>query len=594
MREQWMLTNKRADFAALSRQYQISPILAKLIRNRDIVQPEEFQKYLYGTLDDLYSPWLLKDMELALSYVMEEIENKRTIAVASDFDDDGIFAGLILWTGIRRVGGEVELFTPERVREGYGLNERIVREAHEQGISLLLTCDNGIAAFDAVNLAKELGMKVVVTDHHEVLYEDGENGRSYQFPAADAIVNPKQPDCPYPFKKICGAVVTYKLISCLYEKYGVPKSELYELLPYAAIATVADVMDLQDENRIIVREGLRRLAFTKNIGLQELMKACKLDPNQITAYHIGFVIGPCFNAAGRLETVKIALDLLRCTNRERAAAIAVELRELNESRKEMTVAGTAQAMEQIERNHLYEKPVICVYLPDCHESLVGIIAGRVRERYHHPVYVFTDAEGGRKASGRSIEAYNMYAGLVTCKELMSRFGGHPMAAGLTLPTENYEEFVRRINENTGLTPKDFIPVVDIDAAMPIQYINDRLLEELRLLEPFGKGNPKPIFAEQHFKIHKAFLLGKNKNVLKMQVQNRSGCSIEALYFGEVEEFFAFLEKNFGADIRETLLQGENNSVDVAFTYYPSVNEYRGLHTFQIIVQNYCIVGSSST
>lgn len=589
MREKWMLTNKRADFSALSRQYQISPILAKLIRNRDIVQPQEFRKYLYGTLDDLYSPWLLKDMEKALFCVTEEIVQKRVVAVASDFDDDGIFASLILWTGIRRVGGSAALFTPDRVREGYGLNERIVNEAHKQGISLILTCDNGIAAFEAVSYAKRLGMKVVVTDHHEVLYEDSEEGRKYQLPEADAIVNPKQLDCPYPFKKICGAVVAYKLIECLYERFQVPKSELYELLPYAAIATVADVMDLQDENRIIVKEGLQRLAFTQNIGLQELMKACNLDSGKITSYHIGFVIGPCFNAAGRLETVKIALDLLRCTNRAQAAEIAAELKGLNESRKEMTVEGTKQAIEQIEQRHLYEQQIICVYLEGCHESLVGIIAGRIRERYHHPVYVFTDAEGGRKASGRSIEAYNMYGGLVKCKDLLSRFGGHPMAAGLTIPTQNYEEFVQRINTNTGLDENDFIPVVDIDAAMPIQYISDRLLEELQLLEPFGKGNPRPLFAEQHFKIHKACLLGRNKNVLKMQVQNQSGYSMEALYFGEVEAFFVFLEEKYGLGIREALLQGNPNPVDVAFTYYPSVNEYRGLHTLQIIVQNYCIV-----
>ncbi|MGN0297696.1 MAG: single-stranded-DNA-specific exonuclease RecJ [Lachnospiraceae bacterium] len=589
MKEKWLLTNKKADYNAVAEKYKISPIVAKLVRNRDIVKDEEYKKYLKGTLEDLYSPWLLKDIPLALDYLTAEIERGGTIAIASDFDDDGIFASLILWTGIRRVGGEAEVFTPDRVIEGYGLNKRIVNEAHEKGITFLLTCDNGIAAFEAISYAKTLGMKVIVTDHHEVPYDDTEQGRIYQLPEADAIVNPKQMDCPYPFKKICGAVVAYKLIEVLYEYYKIEKEDLYELLPYAAIATVADVMDLQDENRIIVKEGLKRLAETKNVGLQELIKACQLNEKKISSYHIGFVIGPCFNAAGRLETVKIALDLLTCKNRSRAAAIAIELKELNESRKEMTLEGTEKAIEQIEREQLYKNPIICVYLKGCHESLVGIIAGRIREKYNHPVYVFTDAEGGRKASGRSIESYNMYAGLIKCKDLLSRFGGHPMAAGLTIPAENYDTFVTRINQDTGLTKDDFVPVVNIDAAMPIQYISDSLIHELELLEPFGKGNPKPLFAEQHFKIHRAFILGKNKNVLRMQVENRSGYGIEAIYFGNLEEFWNLVQENFGVQAKEDLLRGNPNSVDMAFTYYPTINEFRGNCTLQIVVQNYCVI-----
>lgn len=588
--ERWILENKKADFYKIGEEYEISPVLARIMVNRGVKEKEQIRKYLYGTENDFYNPLKLLDMDKAVNLLEVSIKKGETIAIASDFDVDGIFSSMILYTAFTTVGARCFIETPNRVTEGYGLNQRIVDDAIEKGAKLLITCDNGIAAIEPIAYAKEKGLTVIITDHHEVPFEEQEDGtRVFKKPVADAIVNPKQKECQYPFSKLCGAGVTFKLAQVLYERFEISKKEWNPLLEFAAIATVADVMDLEDENRIIVKKGLKLLEHTNNIGLQAILRVNQLEDKKIGAYHIGFVIGPCFNAAGRLDTVKIALDLLMCKDIREAEVIASELKALNESRKSMTVKGVEQAMELIEHSNLKKDKVLLVNLKDCHESLVGIIAGRIREYYNKPVLVFTNVEEGIKGSGRSIEAYNMFEELIRCSDLLSRFGGHPMAAGLSLPSENLEELRRRLNKNTTLQEEDFIPVVRIDVPMPIGYITETFVDELELLEPFGKGNTKPLFAEQHFKLLGGAIIGKNKNVFKGKVQNDVGDRIEAIYFGDVDQFAEFVTEEYGSAEWEKMLRGEPNKIDIALTYYPSINEFNGKKTLQIVIQNYCRV-----
>lgn len=591
MKERWLLQNKKADYRGLSRELGISPLLVKLAVNRGYHTIEQLENYFYGTREAMYDGRLLKDAREAAGLLLDAIRRKALIGIASDFDVDGIFSGLILYKMIRRLGGQAKIYTPDRVAEGYGLNTRIVSECREDGVSLLITCDNGIAAAEPVAYAEEMGIPVIVTDHHEVPFSEGEDGqRTYHLPPAHAIVNPKQADCPYPFDGLCGAGVTYKLAELVYRMSGVPAKELDELLTYAAIATVADVMDLRDENRIIVRYGLQLLAHTGNVGLQALMAVTGVDPAKISTYHIGFILGPCFNAAGRLSTVKMAFSLLLARSMEEAMPLALDLKQLNDSRKDMTENGLERARAIIEEQELTRYPVIVVYLPDCHESLAGIIAGKIREQYHHPAYVIVEGEVGLKGSGRSIEAYSMFEHLQKCRELLTRFGGHPMAAGLSLPEENLKAFVRKINEDTGLTQEDFCPVVRIDAVVPIEMLSEESIAELERLAPFGKGNTRPLFAEQHFAILQMRVLGKRRNALKMTVRNRSGCQMEAMYFGNIEKFDAYLRAEYGSPAVERLYVGrpeETEPVDLGFVYYPGINEFRGVRTLQITVQHYC-------
>lgn len=586
--EKWVLMAKRADFNAIAQKFGISPVLARLMVNRGVSEEADIQKYLRGSLDDLYAPYSMKDVVKAAEIIAAAADRGDKIAIASDFDVDGIFSGFILYTAFEKIGGRPQILTPDRTKEGYGLNERIVTEAYDQGIRLIVTCDNGIAAFEPIVCAKRLGMTVIVTDHHDIPYEETENGRRNLSTEADAVVNPKQPDCAYPFKKLCGAGVAFKLVQVLYEMCGIEKTALYNLVQYAAIATVADVMDLEDENRILVKYGLAQLANTDNLGLRALIKVCQLNPEKISAYHIGFVIGPCFNAAGRLETVKIALELLMSRNPAAAEKIAEDLRSLNESRKEMTVTGFEQAVAVIEKKGYDQDKIILVCLENCHESLVGIIAGRIKEKYHRPAIVFTNvADGMIKGSARSIEAYNIFDGLMHCKSLLTKFGGHPMAAGMSLPAENLDALRQSLNENCGLSEADLVPVVKIDVAMPIGYITEDFVEQLEFLEPFGKGNIKPVFAEKHFKVIKAAVIGKNRNVLKMTVCNEMNTMMEALYFGDIEAFDNFVSEEYGRFAADEMYRSAGSGVDLAFTYYPSVNEYMGNRKLQIIVQSYC-------
>lgn len=590
MREKWILQNKRANFNELGKKFGISPVLVRIMVNRDVKEEKDIKKYLYGSLADLHNPHLMKDLDGAVERIAKEAEQKKIIAIATDYDNDGLLSAYILKKAIETIGGKAEVFAPDRVTEGYGLNNRIVDDVCSIGAELLVTCDNGIAAISAVDYAKKKGLEVIVTDHHEVQFEEKENGdRKFILPNAEYIVNPKQADCDYPFKGLCGAGVVFKMVQVLYEKYAIRQELLENLLQYAAIATVADVMDLTDENRIIVKKGLSLIKDTDNLGLEALIEANQLDKKRISAYHIGFVIGPCFNAAGRLETVKKAFDLLETKTKEEAVEQAISLKALNDSRKDMTLKGVEQAIKLIEESELINDKVLLVKLEDIHESLAGIIAGRIREIYHKPIIVFTDTEDGIKGSGRSIEAYNMFEELLKCRGLLSKFGGHPMAAGLSLPLKNLEPLRKELNKNTTLTEEDFIPVIKIDVPMPIGYISEKFVEELEYLEPFGKANPKPVFAEQHFSIISGKIIGKNHNVWKGRIRNSAGDAIEAIYFGDVEQFMNFMENEYGASEVEKMMQGRKNDIDIAFTYYPSVNEFRGEVTLQIVVQNYCRV-----
>ena len=565
-----MLQTKRADFSGIAARFHISPVTARIIRNRDVEGETAIDRYLNGTLDQLYNPHLMKDMDKAASLILEKIQAGARIRIVGDYDIDGVCSTYLLYRGLSRCGGHVDYQIPERIRDGYGINESIIRKAKEDGIDTIVTCDNGIAALEQVRLAKELGMTVIVTDHHEVVRtEDG----SQILPEADAVVNPHRDDCPYPFAGICGGVVAYKLVQVLYEQNRIPEQEWKDMLEFAAIATVGDVMKLQDENRIIVRWGLKQIPHTASAGLRALVEACGLDICNLTAYHIGFVIGPCLNASGRLKTAQLALELLLCEAGTpaalRAEEMAAELKLLNEERKDMTQAGMEQAFEQVD-TELADDDVLVVYLPDCHESLAGIIAGRVREAYNKPSFVLTKGEDCVKGSGRSIESYHMYRALCGVQDLLLKFGGHPMAAGFSLKEENVGEFRRRLNEQSTLTREDFIPKIWIDVAMPLEYISEALVNELKSLEPFGQGNEKPQFAQKNLRIRSLRALGRNNNAVRMTVVTEQGRPMEAMVFTEADKF----------------VEEAKNSRSMDVIYYPDINEYNGNRTLQIVVRAY--------
>lgn len=569
--EKWVLTAKRADFAGIGEKFGIDQVVARLIRNRDVIEEEEIRKYLYGGLDDLPSPWLLKDIEKAVGILEKKIHDHVKIRIIGDYDIDGVTSTYILLKGLKRVGAEVDTYIPDRVADGYGIRAHLIEKAAEDGVDTIVTCDNGIAAAREIQTAKEKGLTVIITDHHEIPYRETENGRELILPLADAVINPKQPDCCYPNKKICGAVVAFKLITALYDRFGISETELEDYLELAAIATVGDVMDLQGENRILVKEGLKRLAETKNKGLRALIQANGLGGGRITSYHVGFVLGPCINASGRLDTAARSLALLNTEDEDEAARLAGDLTALNESRKALTEKGKEDAIEQVETTELKNDRVLVVYLPDCHESLAGIIAGRIREKYNKPSFVLTKGETCVKGSGRSIEGYSMFEELVKCAELMVQFGGHPMAAGLSVEEENVDLLRRRLNENCTLTEEDLRPKVTIDVPMPISYITKNLVKEISLLEPFGKGNTKPLFAQKNLRVLESRILGKNRNVAKLRLMDETSAVIDGMYFGEAEEFIQF------AKSRET----------ISVTYYPEINRYMGKENLQIVIQNYC-------
>lgn len=569
--EKWMVYNKKADFQKIGSEFGIDPVIARLIRNRDIQDMKEIRSYLYGTLAEIPSPWKMKDMERAVQILQKKITQKKKIRIIGDYDIDGVTATCILLKGLKRLNANVDTYIPDRVKDGYGMHEQLIDKALEDGIDTILTCDNGVAAAAEIEYAKKEGLTVIVTDHHDIPFRDTEDGRIWIIPKADAVVNPKQNDCLYPNKNICGAVVAWKLIWALYERLGIDSDEIWDFLELAAIATVGDVMDLQGENRIIVKEGLKKLSSTSFEGLKALICVNNLEGAEITAYHVGFVIGPCINASGRLDTAARSLELLLADNMEDAMKLADDLYDLNQSRKAMTEQGKEQAIQSIEENNLGKDRVLVVYLPDCHESLAGIIAGRIREAYNKPVFVLTKGAEGVKGSGRSIEAYSMYEELVKCSDLLTQFGGHPMAAGLSMEEKNVELFRRRLNDNCTLTEQDLIPKIMIDVPMPISYLSKKLTEQLKVLEPFGKGNSKPLFAQKNLRAVGIRVLGRNRNVAKMFLIDENGIKMDAVYFGEAQEFVDFVQAH------DT----------ISVTYYPEINVFQGRENLQVIIKNYC-------
>lgn len=569
--EKWMVYNKKADFQKIGSEFGIDPVIARLIRNRDIQDMKEIRSYLYGTLAEIPSPWKMKDMERAVQILQKKITQKKKIRIIGDYDIDGVTATCILLKGLKRLNANVDTYIPDRVKDGYGMHEQLINKALEDGIDTILTCDNGIAAAAEIEYAKKEGLTVIVTDHHDIPFRDTEDGRIWIIPKADAVVNPKQNDCLYPNKNICGTVVAWKLIWALYERLEIDSDEIWDFLELAAIATVGDVMDLQGENRIIVKEGLKKLSSTSFEGLKALICVNNLEGAEITAYHVGFVIGPCINASGRLDTAARSLELLLADNMEDAMKLADDLYDLNQSRKAMTEQGKEQAIQSIEENNLGKDRVLVVYLPDCHESLAGIIAGRIREAYNKPVFVLTKGADGVKGSGRSIEAYSMYEELVKCSDLLTQFGGHPMAAGLSMEEKNVELFRRRLNDNCTLTEQDLIPKIMIDVPMPISYLSKKLTEQLKVLEPFGKGNSKPLFAQKNLRAVGICVFGRNRNVAKMLLIDENGIKMDAVYFGEAQEFVDFVQAH------DT----------ISVTYYPEINVFQGRENLQVVIKNYC-------
>lgn len=569
--EKWVVCTKKTDFYGIAEKFRINPVIARLIRNRDVIGDEKIQEYLYGTLADLPSGRKMKDLEKAAEILEKKIQEGCRIRIIGDYDIDGVTSTTILLKGLKRLGAKVDTCIPDRIKDGYGINEHLISKALEDGIDTIVTCDNGIAAYNEITEAKESGMTVVITDHHDVPFRDTKNGRKWIIPPADAVVNPKQQNCPYPNKNLCGAVVAWKLIWIMYENAGIPTEEILTFTELAAVATVGDVMDLQGENRIIVKEGLRQLSHTETPGLKALIQVNNLEHAEISSYHVGFVLGPCINASGRLDTASRALKLLCEQDPVEAARLAGDLIALNESRKAMTEQGKEEAIEKVENSDLKNDRVLVIYLPDCHESLAGIIAGRIRELYNKPVFILTKGEKSAKGSGRSIEAYSMYEELVKCRDFLEQFGGHPMAAGLSIKEENIERFRKRLNENCILTEEDLRPKIVIDVPMPVSYISRELVEQLSLLEPFGKGNVKPLFAQKNLSVLNLRIFGKNHNVAKMKLTDGSGTSVDAVYFGEAEKFAEFVK----------------NHERISVTYYPEINSYQGRETLQAVIRNYC-------
>lgn len=565
---QWMVQTKKADFQAIASAFGISPITARIIRNRNILGNEQIRQYLSGEIKDLHSPFLLPDMEKALTLLQKKIEEKKKIRIVGDYDIDGICSTYLLYQALKRTGAVVDYEIPDRIKDGYGINTSIIRAAAEDGIDTILTCDNGISAIEQANLAAELGITMIITDHHDIRQD--EDGRDL-LPLAAAVVNPKRRESVYPYPEICGAMVAFKLVQGLYSQFSIPQEEWEEFIEFAALATVGDVMKLQDENRVIVKEGLKRIGHTKNIGLKKLIEKNSLNPCRITAYHIGFVIGPCLNASGRLETAKLSLSLLLSQDEQQADELAMKLKELNDTRKEMTAKGVELASALVEETYS-DDWVLVVFLPDCHESLAGIVAGRLRERYHKPAIVLTRGEEAVKGSGRSIEAYHMFEALTKVQDLLLKFGGHPMAAGLSLNEESIDLFRQRLNESAKktLTENDFIEKIWIDVPLPLEYITEDLIQELSRLEPFGQGNEKPQFAQRHLFVRSARAAGKNRNVVMLTLVTDSGFGMEARWFGNGEEF---LEE-----------MGGKRYMDVV--YYPEINFYNGRKSIQIVIRQY--------
>lgn len=569
MNSKWMVYAKKADFKQIASEYGIDQVLARIIRNRDICGSKDIDMYLNGNLNDIHNPHSMKDADKFVDIITKKIEEHKPVRIIGDYDIDGICSIYILFCGLKAAGADVDYVVPHRINDGYGINEHLIDNAINEGIDTIVTCDNGIAAYNQVRYAKDNGITMIVTDHHDVPFEIKDDKKVYIVPLADAVINPKQADCDYPFKLLCGAGVAYKLISLLYDRLGLDKKELEDYIEFMAIATVGDIVDLIDENRIVVKYGLKHIAHTKNTGLMALIEECQLDINNISSYHIGFVIGPCLNASGRLDTARQAIELMLCKDNEKAHNMAKELIALNNERKSMTEQETQKAIELVENTGLLKDRVLVIYLKDCHESIAGIIAGRIKERYYRPTFVITNAEDGAKGSGRSIEGYNMYEEINKCKNVLTKYGGHPMAAGLSLAISDIDIFRKMLNDNAILTDEDLIPKMWIDVPMPVSYANIRLVNQLKLLEPFGKGNEKPVFADRNLYVKTASVIGKNKNVLRCQLETEDGTYVPAVQFGI----------NNIDDIPRAGMR-------ISIIYYPDINTFNGIMSLQIIIKEW--------
>lgn len=584
--QNWVIRTKRADFEALAQRFDIDPVVARILINRDLKE-EQFERFLHPKLDALYDPFLMEDMNQAVRIIVHDIEEGHSIRIVSDYDVDGVMSNYILYKGLRRIGAEVDYVIPHRIRDGYGINEEIIEKAAEDGIHTIVTCDNGIAEEKAIARAKELGLTVVISDHHQVPYRMVGTQKHYVLPPADAILNPKKESCRYPFDDLCGAGVAYKLMEALYQKREIPQDEVYEFLEFVAVATICDVVSLQDENRIFVVKGLERLNYSQNAGLRALIRVNELSNVTLEAYHVGFKLGPCINASGRLESAVASMELLLEQDTELAMAKAQRIRAVNEERKEMTMQGVEDAHRYLKE--AVPMKVFVIYLPDCHESLAGIIAGRIREEYHHPVLVLVDSEedGMIKGSGRSIEDYHLFEALSACSGLLQRFGGHAMAAGFSLRRENLEVFTQAINEGCDLSEKDFIPKVRIDVPMPMTYLREELIHQIDALAPFGKGNEKPLFAQKDLNVQSARILGKEQNVVKLVLEGSDGSVGEGIYF-QAQEFCDNIIQWFGQEEYDKLMHGWLNNVMLNIVYYPVINEYNGNRTIQLQIKRYAM------
>ena len=581
--EKWLLRNKKVDLKAMSEKYKISQLLCKLMVNRDIIDENIINSYINPVYKYLHSPKTMKDVVIAVDIIKRKIQENKKIRIIGDYDVDGIISVFILYTALKKCGANVDYEIPDRIKDGYGINENIVRVAYDDGVDTIITCDNGISAIDQIQYAKDLGLTVIVTDHHDVPFIEEDGVRTFLSSQADAIINPKQIECEYKFKSICGAGVAFKLMEALYEEIGMDKEECYKLIEFVAIATVCDVVDLIDENRIFVKNGLEMLNNSKNIGINALKKACGLEDKEITAYHLGFVIGPCLNASGRLDSAKKGLELLLMEDDEEAKNLAQEIVDLNDARKNMTKEGVDRAINIIDSTDINNDKILVVYIPDIHESLAGIVAGRVKEQYNKPTIILTKSEEGVKGSARSIEEYNMFEGLLACKELLDKFGGHPMAAGLSLQEDKVDELRIALNNKCELTDEDLTRKIMIDSSLPLEYLNLHLIEELNVLEPFGKGNSKPVFGVRDAKITKAMLLGKDKNVLKLKLLTNNNITIDAMIFNDLENFESKIIEKYGNEELDNLYNKSNNNIPMDFTFYPSINEWNGNKSIQIVV-----------
>ncbi len=587
MAERWFIKNKKMDYKYMAHKYGITELMSKLIINRDITDDFLIRSYIKPEFNMLHEPRDMKDMNKAVEIIINKIKNKNKIRIIGDYDVDGVISVYILYSALKRCNADVDYEIPDRIKDGYGVNVNIIRKAKEDGIDTIVTCDNGISAIEPIKTAKELGMTVIVTDHHDIPFiEDEDGNRTVIRSEADAILNPKQEDCKYKFKSLCGAGVAFKLIQVLYEEIGIDEEEAFKFIEFLAIATVCDVVDLVDENRVFVKKGLERINNTANTGLQELLIECEIQDKKIGVYHLGFIIGPCINASGRLDNAKKGVRLLLSDDEKEANLLAKELVRLNEDRKEMTMNGVEKAIEIVENSDIKNDKVFVIYLPNIHESLAGIIAGRIREKYNVPTLILTKSEDGAKGSGRSIEEYNMFEELVKCKDLLDKFGGHPMAAGFSLKEEKIEEFRKRLNEKTTLSEEDLLKKVTIDTVLPLDTITYDLVNDLGRLEPFGKANPKPLFGEKDVNVIKGMILGKNRNVLKLKLKTKNGKTMDAVYFGDIEEFEENITEKYGKDQLIKLYDGSYNDVKLDLVFYPDINEYNGNVTIQVIIQNY--------